>query len=122
MVECPEGLGDDPDHWVARQVEFFTARGQRLEWKTYGYDEPADLPERLVRAGFVPEDPEVVLLAAAPTSCTTSSCREGARLREISTDDDWARVRATVDTVWGEDTSWVNDALRGRAAARPRPA
>ena len=62
MVECPEGLGDDPEHWVARQVEFFTARGQVVEWKTYGYDEPADLPERLVRAGFVADDPEVVLL------------------------------------------------------------
>ena len=37
-------------------------RGQVVEWKTYGYDEPADLPERLVRAGFVAQDPEVVLI------------------------------------------------------------
>ena len=61
MVECPEGLGDDPDTWIARQVEFFTARGQSVEWKTYGYDEPADLPERLVEAGFTAEAPEVLL-------------------------------------------------------------
>src|SRR5215207_5574255 len=38
MVECPEGLGDDPDHWVARQVALFRRRGQRAEWKTYDYD------------------------------------------------------------------------------------
>jgi hypothetical protein len=60
MVECPEGLGDDPDHWVARQLEFFTTRGQVVEWKTYGYDEPTDLPERPPTAGFVADDPEVV--------------------------------------------------------------
>ena len=41
MVESPEGLGDDPDHWISRQRDFFTGRGQAVEWKTYGYDEPA---------------------------------------------------------------------------------
>ena len=53
---APRASGDDPDRWVARQVEFFSGRGQVVEWKTYGYDEPADLPERLVEAGFVADD------------------------------------------------------------------
>ena len=68
MVECPQGLGEDPGHWIARQVEFFRGRGQEVEWKTYGYDEPADLGERLVAAGFVAQDPEVVLLGPGRTT------------------------------------------------------
>ena len=119
MVECPEGLGDDPDHWVARQVEFFTGRGQPVEWKTYGYDEPADLPERLVRAGFVADDPEVVLLGRCADLVHDVDLPAGTRLREISSDEDWERVRVSVDTVWGEDTSWVNDALRAEQRRDP---
>lgn len=119
MVECPEGLGDDPDHWVARQVDFFTARRQVVEWKTYGYDEPADLPERLVRAGFVADDPEVVLLGRCADLVHDVTLPDGVRLREITTDDDWERVRVSADTVWGTQTSWVNDALRAEQRGDP---
>ncbi len=119
MVECPEGLGNDPDHWVARQVEFFTARRQVVEWKTYGYDEPADLAPRLVRAGFVADDPEVVLVGRCADLVHHVVLPEGTRLREISTDDDWERVRVSLDSVWGTETSWVNDALRAEQRRDP---
>jgi hypothetical protein len=119
MVECPEGLGSDPDRWVARQVEFFTARGQAVEWKTYGYDEPADLPERLVRAGFVADDPEVVLLGRCADLVHDVTLPDGVRLREITADDDWERVRVSVDSVWGTQSSWVNDALRAEQRRDP---
>ncbi|MPZ96376.1 MAG: hypothetical protein GEU96_16035 [Propionibacteriales bacterium] len=46
MVECPRGLGDDPGHWISRQVDFFTGRLERVEWKTYSYDQPVDLADR----------------------------------------------------------------------------
>lgn len=119
MVECPEGLGDDPDHWIARQVEFFRARGQAVEWKTYAHDEPKDLPERLERAGFVPDDPEVVLLGRCEDLVHDVDLPAGVVLRDIGSDDDWERVRVMVDTVWGTDSSWVNDALRAEQRARP---
>jgi hypothetical protein len=34
----------------------------RLEWKVYGHDQPPDLKDRLVGAGFVPELAEVVMI------------------------------------------------------------
>ena len=115
MVECPEGLGDDPDHWIARQAEFFTARGQRVEWKTYGYDQPTDLPERLVRAGFVAEDPEVMLLGRCADLVHEVELPAGVLLREPETDADWARVRDLVAEVWGA-TGWRST----RSCARSR--
>jgi GNAT superfamily N-acetyltransferase len=36
-----------------------------VEWKYYSHDLPADLPERLVAAGLVPEDEETVVVAEA---------------------------------------------------------
>ena len=68
MVESPDGLGPDPDAYdavIARQRDFFADRGLRVEWKTYDYDEPADLGERLLRAGFVKEDDEALILGEA---------------------------------------------------------
>lgn len=62
MVECPAGLGGDPDHWIARQVEFFGQRGQEFEWKTYDYDEPSDLLDRLRGHGFEAEAEEALVL------------------------------------------------------------
>jgi GNAT superfamily N-acetyltransferase len=119
MVESPEGLGDDPDHWIGRQVDFFGGRRQRLEWKAYGYDEPADLPARLERAGFEPEDDEVVLLGRCEDLVHDVVLPDGVRLRDIESDDDWDRVRTMVDAVWGSDSSWINDSLRAEQRARP---
>lgn len=119
MVENPEGLGDDPGHWVARQVEFFRSRGQRVEWKTYSDDEPAGLTALLEAAGFVPEDDEVMLLGRCADLVHEVTLPDGVRLRDIGTDEDWERVRVLCDEVWGRETSWVNDSLRAEQRERP---
>ena len=119
MIENPEGLGDDPETWVRRQADFFVGRGQRVEWKTYDYDEPADLPERLEHAGFVPEEDEVVLLGRCADLVHDVTLPDTVRMRDIETDEDWSRVRTMVDAVWGSDSSWVNDSLRAEQRARP---
>ena len=41
--------------------------GMQVEWKTYAYDEPADLPERLIAAGFVPDERETLIVGEAAT-------------------------------------------------------
>ncbi|WP_327419440.1 GNAT family N-acetyltransferase [Streptomyces sp. NBC_01233] len=53
---------ENADAEIAAQVAFFAERGcPEFEWKTYGYDGPADLGERLRAAGFVPEPPETLM-------------------------------------------------------------
>jgi GNAT superfamily N-acetyltransferase len=51
----------DVESLVARMRE----QPGHVEWKYYSHDEPADLPERLVAAGLVPDDEETVLVAEA---------------------------------------------------------
>ncbi len=46
-------------------VEGMRGIAGHVEWKYYSHDLPADLPERLVAAGLVPEDEETVLVAEA---------------------------------------------------------
>ena len=35
--------GAELDRLIARQRDYFAGRGEAVEWKTYDYDEPADL-------------------------------------------------------------------------------
>src|ERR1700733_14483840 len=51
------------DAAIAEQVAYFAGRGEQFEWKTYGYDQPPDLGERLLAAGFVAEDAEALMVA-----------------------------------------------------------
>jgi GNAT superfamily N-acetyltransferase len=50
---------------VAPLVAWMREQKGHVEWKHYGHDRPADLPERLRAAGLVPEDEETVVVAEA---------------------------------------------------------
>lgn len=100
MIECPEGLGDDPDAEIARQVAFWAERGDEVEWKTYSYDQPADLTERLARAGFVPEDPETLLLGDLSALVHDVDLPTGVQVREVDSAADFARIDELMETIW----------------------
>jgi GNAT superfamily N-acetyltransferase len=53
----------DADETIAAEIERFSVLGQPWEWKYYSYDRPADLPDRLRYAGFMPDAVETVLVA-----------------------------------------------------------
>ncbi|MGI8524104.1 MAG: GNAT family N-acetyltransferase [Nocardioides sp.] len=103
MVECPRGLGDDPDRWIRRQTDFFTGRGEKVEWKTYSYDEPADLPERLAAAGFVAEGPETLLLGEVGGLIHDVDLPAGVQVRVVTSAADLARIDELMKTIWGSD-------------------
>lgn len=116
MVECPEGLGDDPDHWIARQVAFFAARGEQVEWKTYSYDSPADLGARLSAAGFVAEDDETLLLGEVAGLIHDVVLPDGVTVRQVTSEEDLARIDALMTTIWGEGRDQGALAAEMRAA------
>jgi GNAT superfamily N-acetyltransferase len=52
--------GRDPDAAIAAQIARIPGS---WEWKHHAHDEPPDLPDRLLAAGFVPEEPETLMVA-----------------------------------------------------------
>lgn len=50
------------DAVIAAQVALFASRDEPFEWKLYSYDRPADLGDRLSRAGLVPEESESLMI------------------------------------------------------------
>jgi len=107
------------DRLIARQRDYFQARGQGVEWKLRAHDLPTDLPERLVAAGFVPEEPSTVLLGFAEEVAAEPVLPDGVVLRRVSGADDLHRVADHQTEVLGFDCSWVAADLIAQVSADP---
>lgn len=108
------------DALIARQRDYFAAKGQAVEWKLRGHDRPADLPERLRAAGFEPEEQETVLVAEAAGVVERLHGRDsvdGVMIRLVHDLADFERIAAMESTVWNDDWSWLADDLVRRHAA-----
>lgn len=122
MIECPRGVpGDDEaiEAVIARQREFFAARGQRVEWKTYAQDVPGDLVARLARHGFVPGEPEALMLGEAVTLTGDVPLPADVRIRRIAGAADWARVAELMAAVWGAEFAHTSEHLRAEQDSDP---
>jgi GNAT superfamily N-acetyltransferase len=58
------------DAEIARAVARLRELPGHVEWKLYGHDRPADLPQRLIAAGLEPDDEEALLVAAVERAAT----------------------------------------------------
>ena len=75
--------GEELDRLIARQVRFFSERGERFEWKLHGHDRPADLPERLRAAGFTLEETETVVIGRVDAVAAEPTLPEEVVIREV---------------------------------------
>ena len=115
-----DGLdGAELDELIARQVRFFAERGERFEWKLYGHDRPADLPERLRAAGFVPEERETVVIATAAGIAAPPQPPDGVTLRETRSRVDLDRIADLELAVWDQEHGVLADELEAEIAADP---
>ena len=120
FVEAPRGLGDDPEAVIAAQVAFFRERRLPFEWKTYAYDEPADLGERLVRAGFTRGEPETLILGEVDRILERPSALPSkVRLREAEGAADYHRIAVLMDTLWHNGLERIEERLAGEARMFP---
>ena len=117
----------DADATIAAVQAWFGPLGRDIEWKHYGYDRPADLPERLRAAGFIPEGEEALVIGeVAEVRARLASAREptGVAIRPMRSDADgrradWAAIDALKSAVWDTDTSAQTQALVAEHEADP---
>jgi GNAT superfamily N-acetyltransferase len=111
--------GDDLDRLIARQVEVFSARGERFEWKLHGHDRPDDLPERLRAAGLVAEEQETIVIAQVAETGRAPAVPRGVALREVTERRDFERIVALENEVWQEDHASLADMLEEEHTTDP---
>ena len=95
-------LGDaDVEAVIAREVTRF--EGRSWEWKHYSGDRPADLPERLLGAGFVADPPESVMVAEIADLDLRTAPPDGVNLVIVSSAEDVEALVHVHDEVFGRD-------------------
>ena len=83
----------------------------RWEWKHYGHDAPPDLPQRLLAAGFEPEEPETLMVADLEAVALDAPPPPGIELRTVGAAgvDDLVAVH---DAVFGDNHRALGAAVR----------
>jgi ribosomal protein S18 acetylase RimI-like enzyme len=114
---------ENADEAIAEQQAYFARIGGELEWKYYAYDEPQDLPERLIAAGFVAEPTEALLVAdvaellAGPLA--DASLPAGVELREVADAAGFEAIVGLGVAVWGAERRGLGRGLAAEYAADP---
>lgn len=104
---------------IAAQISRFALQARLWEWKHYSYDEPSDLPNRLLAAGLTRKQGESLLVAEIADLALDVLPPQGVELRDV-VDEHGVRALVSVhDQAFGDDHSAVGRTLL--AALRPRP-
>ena len=111
--------GPEVDALIERCCAHYDARGEAFEWKWHSHDQPADLAERLLAHGFVPEDPETVLIGLAAELTGAPPLPAGATLHEVTDEADLRRIGELESEIWQADWSWLAEDLIDRRKVDP---
>jgi ribosomal protein S18 acetylase RimI-like enzyme len=109
----------DADAVIAAQVSRFAELAGPWEWKHYSYDRPADLPERLLAAGFTPDPAEALLVAEIADLSLDMPPPAGVELRAVLDEPGIDALVSVHDMVFGEDHAALGRALRDALRHRP---
>lgn len=119
FVSYRDLAGADVEMLVARTVAHFGQRPDvvEVEWKTRSHDDAPGLHEALVEHGFVPGEPESVMIGTAASLAVDVPLPDGVSLRRITAADDLRRMAVMQGEVFGSAVD-VDDLL-ARVAADP---
>lgn len=93
--------------WVEQALSYFRDKPDidRVEWKTRGHDHAPGLHQALTDNGFVPDEPESIMIGPAAALAVDVTLPEGVTLRRISSEADVRAMSALADHIFGDPIS-----------------
>lgn len=110
------------DGAIAEQLRYLrspAAAGREFEWKLYSHDLPADLGERLLAAGFVPEPPETVMVAEVGELPTDAVLPDGVRLRNVTDEAGVDMVASVHEQAFGTSSDRLRERILDQLRESP---
>lgn len=101
------------DAAIEEQIAFFRELGQPFEWKVYDHDRPADLRERLLRYGFIADEPDTIMVLDLEDAPAALLQPVEADVRRLQSPDQLDDVVGILKEVYGTDFAWVYPQLGG---------
>lgn len=114
--------GADPTELVEAALAHFTSDPTitRIEWKTRGHDQAPGLHEALLDKGFVPDEPEAIMLGELRSLAVDVPLPGGVTMRRITSTADVRAMCELQDEVYGETAvEEFTDALTQRLSIDP---
>jgi Acetyltransferase (GNAT) domain len=92
---------------VSEALAHFTADAAigEVEWKTRGHDHAPGLHEALLENGFVPDEPESIMLGEARALAVDVALPDGVTLRRVTEEADIRAMTAMQEEVFGDPHS-----------------
>jgi ribosomal protein S18 acetylase RimI-like enzyme len=103
--------------WVEQALAHYRedADNTRVEWKTRGHDRAPGLHEALVGNGFVPEEPESIMIGEAARLAVDCPLPEGVELRTVTSEADVRALSEQQEAIFdGDFADEMTDALLRR--------
>jgi ribosomal protein S18 acetylase RimI-like enzyme len=107
------------DAVIAAQISRFAEMSRPWEWKHYSYDQPPDLPDRLLAAGFTREPAEALLVAEVADLRFDVPPPPGVELRVVIDEQGVDALVSVHNEVFGEDHSALGRTLLADLGHRP---
>ncbi|MGW5482999.1 GNAT family N-acetyltransferase [Streptomyces sp. NPDC004008] len=105
---------------IAEQVQYFTDLGREFEWKLYSHDQPEDLGELLLAAGFEAEPDEALMIARIADLPDGGGLPEGVRLHPVTTPADVKLMLSAHEGAFETTADWLRPSLLDMLAESPR--
>ena len=107
------------DTVIATQISEFAARSRPWEWKYYSYDQPGDLPERLLAAEFTRQPVEALLVAELSDLALDVPPPAGVSLRTVLDQHDAEQYAAVHEDVFGGNHARLGAQVLGGLSHQP---
>lgn len=107
------------DAAIAREAAYFGGQGRTVEWKLYGHDAPADLGRRLEAVGFVPEEPETLVVLDLGGALPPPVDPDGVTIERVVDPVRFGAIDDLMAAVYGSDDDWRSEVLGAELAAAP---
>ena len=103
--------------WVTEALAYYRAQPEitRVEWKTRGHDAAPGLHESLLERGFVPDEPESVMIGETRLLAVDLALPESVSLRRVTTETDVRAMCVMESIAFGDgDSEEISQALLHR--------
>ena len=107
------------DAVIASQISRFAELSPPWEWKHYSYDQPPDLPDRLLAAGFKREPAEALLVAEIADLTLDVPPPPGIELRAVVDKQGVEALLSVHDEVFGGDHSPLKQTVLAGLGRQP---
>lgn len=110
---------DNAEAIIEQEKAYIKALGHNLEWKCYSHDAPSDLGDRLIAAGFVPEEDEAIMVYDLENPANKLKALDTPGIRRITDPEQITTILKVQTEVWDEDYSFLALDLSRDLAERP---